>query len=85
MIITWNDIIALNNQIKAQGFKDLVHLSDACGRQSMWIEGGEEDGKIQDLNGLHELIKNYFETLKIEIEFSWDKKSFWTKDRGLNF
>ncbi|KNZ41921.1 RDAC family protein [Acetobacterium bakii] len=85
MIITWDDIIELNKKLKENNFDYKVHLSDACGGQSMWIEslGGETNPEKIEL--LHVLIDDYFKAMKAEVEFSWDKKSFWMKDRSLKF
>lgn len=86
MIITWNEIIEVNRRIKEKGLKYKVHLSDSCGGQSMWIEPLEEVKNLgKELEELHVLIVDYFKEVKADIEFSWDKKSFWTKDRGLIF
>lgn len=85
MIITWNDISELNKKLKENKFKYIVHLSDVCGGQSMWIESLGAENNAQEIELLNILIKNYFKAIKAEVEFSWDKKSFWTKDRSLIF
>ena len=85
MIITWDDISELNKRLKENNFDYKVHLSDACGGQSMWIESLGGESNPQKIELLHVLIDDYFKALKAEVEFSWDKKSFWMKDRSLKF
>ena len=36
--ISFNDIIELNGILKDQGLHFRIHLRDACGKQSCWIE-----------------------------------------------
>ena len=36
--ISFNDIIELNGLLKDQGLHFRIHLRDACGKQSCWIE-----------------------------------------------
>ena len=85
MIITWDNISEVNRRIKEQDLAYKVHLSDACGGQSMWIESMDKANRFDNLDELNELIKGYFSEIHAEVEFSWDKKSFWSKDRSLRF
>jgi hypothetical protein len=85
MIITWDNISEVNRRIKEQDLAYKVHLSDACGGQSMWIESMDKANHFDNLDDLNDLIKAYFSEIHAEVEFSWDKKSFWSKDRSLIF
>ncbi len=85
MIITWDNISEVNRRIKEQELTYKIHLSDACGGQSMWIESTDKENHFDNLDVLNELIRNYFTEINAEIEFSWDKKSFWSKDRSQIF
>ncbi|MBK5244496.1 MAG: hypothetical protein JJE18_05655 [Eubacteriaceae bacterium] len=85
MILTWNDIIDLNKKVKENNFDYKVHLSDACGGQSMWIEALSGKSKPEEIESLSLLIQDYFTGINAEVVFSWDKKSFWTKDRAQTF
>jgi len=85
MIITWDNISEMNRRIKEQDLAYKVHLSDACGGQSMWIESMDKANHFDNLDDLNDLIKAYFSEIHAEVEFSWDKKSFWSKDRSLIF
>lgn len=83
MIITWDNISEVNRRIQENDLAYKVHLSDACGGQSMWIESMVKNNNFDDLDELNKLINDYFTEIRAEVEFSWDKKSFWTKDRTL--
>lgn len=85
MIISWDNISEVNRRIKAQDLAYKVHLSDACGGQSMWIESMDKANRFDNLDELNDLIKAYFSEIHADVEFSWDKKSFWSKDRSLRF
>ena len=85
MIITWDNISEVNRRIKERDLADKVPLSDACGGQSMWIESMDKANHFDNLDDLNDLIKNYFSEIHADVEFSWDKKSFWSKDRSLIF
>jgi hypothetical protein len=85
MIITWDNISEVNRRIKERDLAYKVHLSDACGGQSMWIESMDKANHFDNLDDLNDLIKAYFSEIHAEVEFSWDKKSFWSKDRSLIF
>ncbi|MBC3898757.1 hypothetical protein GH811_03905 [Acetobacterium malicum] len=82
MIITWNEIGELNKKVKELHLDYKVHLSDSCSGQSMWIESLKPDNNFDDLDNLNKLIEDYFTEIKAEIIYSWDKKSFWMKDRS---
>jgi hypothetical protein len=85
MIITWDNISEVNRRIKERDLAYKVHLSDGCGGQSMWIESVDKTNHFDNLDDLNDLIKAYFSEIHAEVEFSWDKKSFWSKDRSLIF
>jgi hypothetical protein len=51
----------------------------------MWIESMDKDNRFDNLDVLNGLIQNYFTEIHADVEFSWDKKSFWSKDRSLVF
>lgn len=85
MIITWDNISEVNRRIKERDLAYKVHLSDSCGGQSMWIESMDKANHFDNLDDLNDLIKNYFSEIHADVEFSWDKKSFWSKDRSLIF
>jgi hypothetical protein len=73
----------LNDRVRENKLDYKIHLSDACGGQSMWIESLKPDNSFADLDVLNRLIDEYFAEIKADIVYSWDKKSFWMKDRSL--
>ncbi|MEG0494808.1 MAG: hypothetical protein RR564_00910 [Eubacterium sp.] len=83
MIITHQKIDTINKKLEENNLRYTIHLSDTCGSQSMWIEadGLGESAKRREL--MYTLISDYFKSIHAEIEFSWDHKSFHTKDRSV--
>ena len=85
MIVTFNDIIALNKKIQDEHLSYKVHMSDACGSQNMWIEDLDQAYTVCRDPRLYEIIDAHFKALGGEVVYSWDKRSFNMKDRALNF
>ncbi len=79
MIVTWDNIKVLNDQIEKENLDYKVHLSDACSGQCMWLEDLKHDSFVEN-EKLEEVITNYFKTQESKVVFSGDKKSFWTKN-----
>ena len=74
------ELLTLNQKIKEENLPYQIHLRDACGKQSLWIEilEGETDKKDENKKQiLEELLKQYFLTLNFTIEFSEDRINFW--------
>ena len=85
MIVTFREIGALNQLLQEKHLDYKIHLSDACGSQSMWIESLNNAGDPKANTALYEVIDAFFEKMGTELEYTWDKKSFWFKDRSLVF
>ena len=67
-----NKIVDLNKLLKEENVK--VHLRDACGKQSLWIENFSE----KEISGkAYEIINMFFENEKLALIFSDDKINFW--------
>ncbi len=79
MIVTWDNIKALNNQIEKENLAYKVHLSDACSGQCMWLEDLKHETFTRN-DKLENVIRNYFKAEESKLVFSQDKKSFWTKN-----
>lgn len=76
-IISFNEIIELNHRLEDIGLHFRIHLRDACGRQSMWIEPMGNcacEGKYEDL---YIELNRYFEENRCKIAYSEDKMTFW--------
>ncbi|MGI5891516.1 MAG: RDAC family protein [Bacillota bacterium] len=69
VIITFNEVIELNKLIEEQKLPYRVHLSDACGNQSLWIEPLGEQDSAKFFEPLHSLIEDYFRQKDISVKF----------------
>ncbi len=62
------DIIELKAQLAPRGIT--VHLRDACGQQSLWLEQ-EADA------ALRQEITDFFAEKQLGVQFAEDNKNFW--------
>lgn len=84
-IVNFFDLIHLNKRLEQQGLRSKVHLRDACGKQSLWIElpSGEkpdEREKIdaQELEKTKEQVEAFFAIKGMTVEFDLTGgKNFW--------
>ncbi|MCH3967890.1 MAG: hypothetical protein PHR15_01415 [Atopobiaceae bacterium] len=80
-IISINHIVDVNHLVEDAGLPYKVHLSDACGRQSCWVEElaapASDDEKAASLTRLHDLLSGYFRPRRITLEFAEDGMRFW--------
>ena len=84
-IVNFFDLIHLNKRLEQQGLRSKVHLRDACGKQSLWIElpSGEkpdEREKIggQELQKTKEQVESFFAIKGMTVEFDLTGgKNFW--------
>lgn len=90
-VVNFFDLIHLNERLAQQGLLSKVHLRDACGKQSLWIElpSGEktnEHEKInkgekidgQQLEKTKEQVKAFFAIKGMSVEFDLTGgKNFW--------
>lgn len=73
-IVSINMVIELNNLLKEENVK--IHLRDACGKQSLWIEKLNSDTITQKA---YDIITEYFKKEKFNVFFSDDKIHFWVE------
>lgn len=84
-IVNFFDLIHLNKRLEQQGLRSKVHLRDACGKQSLWIElpsveKTDEREKIdgQELEKTKEQIVAFFAIKGMTVEFDLTGgKNFW--------
>ncbi len=84
-IVNFYDLIHLNKRLEQQGLRSKVHLRDACGKQSLWIElpsseKPDEREKIdgQELEKTKEQIEAFFAIKGMTVEFDLTGgKNFW--------
>ena len=85
IIVNFFDLIHLNERLAQQGLRSKVHLRDACGKQSLWIElpsseKPDEREKIdgQELEKTKEQIEAFFAIKGMTVEFDLTGgKNFW--------
>lgn len=74
--ITFNEIIEVNGLLEEKGLNFKVHLRDACGKQSCWIE---PLGNCHGEDGMRRCIRLWRNILKVrgrKIEFDETKLNF---------
>ena len=84
-IVNFFDLIHLNKRLEQQCLRSKVHLRDACGKQSLWIElpsseKPDEREKIdgQELEKTKEQIEAFFAIKGMTVEFDLTGgKNFW--------
>lgn len=79
-IVTFSNIIELNNILQEKGLNYKIHISDACGQQSMWIETMDAELSIPLDDSLNETIIAYFAKNGMGLDFSSDRSSFWVAE-----
>lgn len=84
-IVNFFDLIHLNKRLEQQGLRSKVHLRDACGKQSLWIElpsveKTNEREKIdgQELEKTKKQVEAFFAIKGMTVEFDLTGgKNFW--------
>lgn len=74
-ILSIGEVIELNKIIKDNNFCCKIHLSDACGGQSFWIENLDK-GKELNLDNIIKIIDEFFNNKKINIQYTNNGKNF---------
>jgi hypothetical protein len=78
MIITWDELKEMNDLLKENNLMFKVHLTDACGGQTMWIET-LPGGDVKDIKKINPVLIEYFKQQNAEIEFNDKNDKFWVK------
>lgn len=73
-IVSINMIIDLNKLLSNENVK--VHLRDACGKQSLWLEKLGTDEISQNV---YNIIDDYFKKENFKLIFSDDRINFWVE------
>lgn len=84
-VVNFFDLIHLNERLAQQGLLSKVHLRDACGKQSLWIElpSGEKTNEREKIDGQQlektkEQIEAFFSIKGMSVEFDLTGgKNFW--------
>ncbi len=76
-IVSITSIIQLNKLLEERKLGVKIHLKDACGKQSMWIEALEGTSASDEV---YQLIDSFFQAERMTTEYSLDRMTFWIKD-----
>lgn len=74
--ITFNEMIEVNGLLEGKGLNFKVHLRDACGKQSCWIEPLGNcacEGRYEEM---YQVVEEYFRSKGQKIEFDETKLNF---------
>lgn len=75
--ISISEILECNDFIRSVGLDFRLHLRDACGKQSCWIESLSLQNGREQYEVLHKAIEDFFDGLRLKLEYSEDKTNFW--------
>lgn len=81
MDVTFENLLEMNRRATEKGLAYKIHLSDACGGQTLWIESLQENDAYDNLDDLVQIIKDFFAEHRAEVEFGKDQKTFWSSAR----
>lgn len=76
-IVSITMIIEINTLLQEKGLPYKIHLSDACGRQSMWIETLSGGSSSEQSAEFYKTIEDYFSKHRMRMEYSPDRHAFW--------
>jgi hypothetical protein len=76
-IISINMLLELNQLLVDKHLPFKIHLRDACGKQSLWIEELDSQHAADFYDSFYPILEQYFADNRITIMYSDDKKSFW--------
>ena len=75
--ISYNDIIELNGILQDQGLHFRIHLRDAWGKQSCWIEPLGNCACEGHFDDMYKIVNDFFAGKRISIEYDESKLNFW--------
>lgn len=79
--VSFNQIIECNGILAERGLQFKIHLRDACGRQSCWVEPLGDCACEGHWDEMYDVLKEYFSKEGFELCFDADKVNFWV-DQG---
>lgn len=82
-IISFQDIIDCNQMLREKELAFQLHIRDACGKQSFWIEPVGNDGSEIQYEDLYHVLDAFlnkedarFHLVKISLIFGWIERMF---------
>jgi len=75
-IVSFNQIIDLNHLLQRKDLQFKVHIRDACGSQSFYIEQTGNSGSIGINEEIYDTIDEYFKNSKMTVVYHDNKHQF---------
>jgi len=76
-IVSISEILECNQILKDSGLEFKIHLRDACGKQSCFVESLSDSNGTEQYQALYEILEAYFKKLRFRLEYNADKTDFW--------
>jgi hypothetical protein len=76
-IVSIAEILECNEIIKEKGLKFRIHLRDACGKQSCYIESLISGNGEDEREALYKILDEYFSRFHFKLEYGEDRMNFW--------
>lgn len=76
-IVSIHEILECNQFLKDSGLEFKIHLRDACGKQSCFVESLSKNNGTAEYQVLYETLEAYFKKLRFQLEYNEDKTNFW--------
>ena len=77
--ISLQEIIECNHSLEEKDFHVRIHLRDACGKQSMWMESLNESDLKEKKEEIYRYLDGFFKDKGYTISYSKDKLNFWVE------
>lgn len=71
------EVVECNHLLEERGLYYKIHLKDACGKQSLWIEALSTCHCDEQTEDMYACVEGYFNSKGYTLEFSEDKMHFW--------
>lgn len=76
-VISVKEIVECNQFLEDRGMHFRIHLRDACGKQSCWIEPLPDTDFEEQYQDLYKALDEFFGRLRYVLDYSEDKRNFW--------
>lgn len=76
-IVSISEILQCNEFLKEKNLGFRIHLKDACGKQSCYIESLREENKEAQYEALYKALDEFFQKMRFRLEYGENKTNFW--------
>ena len=76
-VVSITEILECNEWIKGKGLEFKIHLRDACGKQSCWIESLNDKNGSAQWEALYKTLDEFFIRFRCSLEYGENKTNFW--------